>query len=168
MSVITQGIEDFVTPFTPEHLTPQGIDLCVQDILRMRGRGALYPDDKILPTYRSIPRYTLKHKEDWVEGWILNPGMYLVEFAEEVSIPKDAMATMHPRSSLLRMGATLNTAVWDAGYTGVSKTTLTVSNPDGIIIQKGSRIGHMMFFKLDRAVEGYSGQYQGEKPVGKG
>jgi dUTP pyrophosphatase len=168
MSVVTHGLENLVVPFNPDHLTPQGIDLCVGSMYRMNGKGFLYTDDKQLPEYERLDAYP-SHAADWSRlGWHLLPGMYMVEFAEEVRIPLSMMATMHPRSSLLRMGATLNTAVWDAGYQGVSKTTLTVSNPSGIFIEEGARVGHMMFFTLDRAVEGYKGQYQGEKPVGKG
>lgn len=181
MSVITDKtiLSTCVIPFKEDHLTPQGIDLCVGGVYRMEGTGYLFRDDKILPTYVEIPAqgFIVPHPQMVGErfevtfftgGWELSPGMYLIDFEEEVSIPLFAMATMHPRSSLLRMGATLNTAIWDAGYRGVSKTTLTVSNPSGIFIQKGARVGHMTFHTLDTVVEGYSGQYQGEIPVEKG
>jgi dUTP pyrophosphatase len=73
------------------------------------------------------------------------------------------MALGRPRSSLGRCGATIHTAVWDAGYRGRSTSLLVVSNPHGFAVERDARVMQLVFFSLARpASEGYAGAYQGE------
>ena len=72
------------------------------------------------------------------------------------------MALATPRSSLLRCGVTVNTAVWDAGYSGRSQSLLVVYNPGGFRLQRNARIVQLVFFQLSGETEGYNGTYQGE------
>jgi dUTP pyrophosphatase len=98
------------------------------------------------------------------DGWLdLTPGMYQVLFNEVVALPNDLMALGRPRSSLCRCGATLGTAVWDAGYTGRSTSLLVVTNPAGLRLARDARVLQLVFFTLDTpTAEGYAGVYQGE------
>ena len=72
------------------------------------------------------------------------------------------MALGRPRSSLLRCGVTVNTAVWDAGYSGRSQSLLVVYNPLGFRLQKDARVVQLVFFRLTGETKGYQGKYQGE------
>ena len=93
----------------------------------------------------------------------LSQGSYLITLNEVVNLPKHVMALARPRSSLLRCGVAVHTAVWDAGYSGRSQAMLTVYNPFGFIVTKGARLIQMVFMYLARPVEeGYQGRYQGE------
>jgi len=92
----------------------------------------------------------------------LIPGTYIITYNEIVHLPKNIMALGRPRSSLLRCGVTVGTAVWDAGYEGRSQSLLVVYNPRGIRLQKNARITQLVFFELTGESEGYSGAYQGE------
>ncbi|MCP4228724.1 MAG: deoxyuridine 5'-triphosphate nucleotidohydrolase, partial [bacterium] len=75
----------------------------------------------------------------------------------------DLLAFARPRSSLLRMGATLNTALWDTGYVGRSQTPLNVMNSEGINLKRGARLMQLVFVKLDERLGSvYEGKYQGE------
>lgn len=75
----------------------------------------------------------------------------------------DKMAMALPRSSLLRCGATLDTAVWDPGYNGRSQSLLVVHNPHGIRIKKNARLMQLIFICMrEVAHKAYSGIYQGE------
>ncbi|MCX9014076.1 MAG: deoxyuridine 5'-triphosphate nucleotidohydrolase, partial [Candidatus Methanoperedens sp.] len=68
-----------------------------------------------------------------------------------------------PRSSLLRCGVTIETAVWDAGYSGRSESLLVVFNEDGFRVKKDARVLQLLFYRLgERVSEGYSGVYQNE------
>jgi dUTP pyrophosphatase len=49
---------------------------------------------------------------------------------------------------LLRCGVTVNTAVWDAGYSGRSESLLVVYQPEGFDLQKNARIVQLVFFQL--------------------
>ena len=154
MTVKTLLLSECIEPFNEEHLTPQGYDFTVAAVSAYEGYGGLWKDRKVLPDYIEL---------EAVNGcYNLNPGVYMVRFAETVMIPTDHMAIMHPRSTLLRCGVALETAVWDAGYMGISSTMMVVHNPDGFLLQKGARVGHMTFHELDRKVAGYNGSYQGE------
>jgi dUTP pyrophosphatase len=92
----------------------------------------------------------------------LPAGIYSITYNEIVHLPRNVMALATPRSSLLRCGVTVNTAVWDTGYSGRSQSLLVVYNPRGIRLEKNARIVQLVFFALDRETEGYRGTYQGE------
>ena len=93
----------------------------------------------------------------------LAPGPYLVTFNEVVCLPLDLMAMGRPRSSLLRSGVAVHTAVWDAGYHGRSQAMLVVYHPGGFTLSRGARLMQLVFFRLEQPLgEGYAGRYQGE------
>ena len=92
----------------------------------------------------------------------LMPGAYSITYNEIVHLPENIMALATPRSSLLRCGATVNTAVWDAGYSGRSQSLLVVYHPRGIRLQRNARMIQLVFLRLARRTEGYRGTYQGE------
>jgi dUTP pyrophosphatase len=95
----------------------------------------------------------------------LAPGAYSITYNEIVHLPKDVMALGLSRSSLLRCGASLHTAVWDAGYSGRSESLLVVHNPNGLELEKDARVLQLVFSKLTGKSEGYNGIYQGENTV---
>ena len=95
-------------------------------------------------------------------GTLLGPGAYLVTFNEVLSLPLDVMALAWPRSTLLRCGAVVHNAVWDAGYSGRSQALLVVHNPHGLLLHPDARLVQVVFIRLDRPTQGYRGAYQGE------
>lgn len=119
------------------------------------GRIGFTNEERSLPATRPL---------EWgSDGWLfLKPGCYKVTFNEAVSIPRDVCAIGLPRSSLLRMGVSVHTAVWDAGYRGRSEALLVVYNREGFYIKKGARILQLLFMRLSSPQEGYSGRYMGE------
>jgi dUTP pyrophosphatase len=92
----------------------------------------------------------------------LIPGAYIITYNEIIHLPKNVMALATPRSSLLRCGVTVNTAVWDAGYSGRSQSLMVVYNPQGFRLQRNARIVQIIFLQLTTETEGYQGTYQGE------
>jgi dUTP pyrophosphatase len=150
-------LQQIITPFRADtHLTSQGYDFSVDKIESMSGVGRLLLDDKTLPSYERADRTG--------RFYHLKPGQYIVTFEEHVNIPWDVCGFMWSRSTLLRMGASMQTAVWDAGYYGVGASLLLVSNPLGITIERGARIGQMIFHRLETGTKRpYNGQYQGGK-----
>ncbi|MGH9463648.1 MAG: deoxyuridine 5'-triphosphate nucleotidohydrolase [Vicinamibacteria bacterium] len=95
--------------------------------------------------------------------WMLKPGPYWVVYNEIVNIPHDAFAFARTRSSLLRSGASVKTALWDSGYSGRSGSLLVVENPAGLRLRKDARIIQLIFFGLDEPAEKtYAGLYQDE------
>jgi dUTP pyrophosphatase len=135
-----------------------GVELTLGRIERFASAGAVAFDNserKISQTERVSFDET---------GWAdLVPGAYLVTFNEIVSVPRDAAAMARPRSSLLRSGASLETALWDPGYCGRSQSLLVVHNPFGLRVKKNARLMQLVFLRLERVAEKlYAGRYQGE------
>lgn len=91
----------------------------------------------------------------------LAPGGYLVRYNEIVEVPADAVGIILPRSSLMRSGATLYSAVWDPGYKGRGQGLLNILNP--IRLFKNARIGQIFFIRLEESASRlYQGKYQNE------
>ena len=142
-------------------LQPNGFDVTVRTVASYpssTGPGAIGFSD----AERVLPECT--EMDFGRDGWLsLLPGHYLVTFNEVVNLPRWLMALGRPRSSLLRMGVSLHTAVWDAGYSGRSQALLVVHNAAGFRLQRDARIAQLVFFPLSAPDDrGYDGRYQGE------
>ncbi len=134
---------------------PAGVDLRASEIYRASGGGFIGVEGKELPPYSE-----LRPREN---EWMLEPGYYIVRFAEAVEIPSNAIGICLPRSTLLRMGASLHCALWDPGYRGRGYSLLTVFNEHGVRIERGARIAQMIYLRLAaKAHRLYEGSYQGE------
>jgi dUTP pyrophosphatase len=138
-------------------IQPNGVDITLESVWRMAGTGAIGPTN----AERVIPERTpISPQED---GWfVLSPGTYIIRFREVVALPLDVMAFGRPRSSLLRCGAAIHTAVWDAGYRGRSEALLAVFAPEGVRLAAGARVLQLVFVRLEAMTGGYAGAYQGE------
>jgi dUTP pyrophosphatase len=136
---------------------PNGVDVRLYQIFSLEGRGQIdfSNNNRMLPQKQLIPF-------DENDTIILKPGAYAVTFREIVNIPDSIMALGRPRSSLIRMGASLHTAVWDAGYCGRSEALLTVYHPEGICLFNNARILQLVFFQLSGKTKGYNGAYMFE------
>lgn len=141
-----------------EQLQPNGVDLSLQSVVRLTGSGQMGRDSaaRELAAAESLDFDR--------EGWLhLPPGAYLIAFREVVNLPLDLMALGRARSSLLRSGVSIHTAVWDAGYRGRSQALLLTHLPAGYRVEQGARLMQLVFFRLTAPVaQGYAGRYQGE------
>ena len=140
-----------------KQLQPHGIDLTLREIALPQSAGKIAINDSQRLVSDLAPLVF-----DGLDFIDLIPGAYIVTFNEIVHLPQNIMALARPRSSLLRCGVTVNTAVWDAGYSGRSQSLMVVYNPQGFRLQRNARIVQIIFFKLTEETEGYHGAYQGE------
>ena len=148
-------------PDLHSQLQPNGIDVTVRAVASYPAEtdpGAIGLSD----TDRVLPKSTELTFGD--DGWLtLSPGHYLVTFNEVVNLPRGLMALGRPRSSLLRMGVSLHTAVWDAGYSGRSQALLVVHHAAGFRLERNARIAQLVFLTLSAPDQrGYDGRYQHE------
>lgn len=145
-------------PSLDQQLQPNGFDLTLGQVARLTSAGYMGngPDQRGLSDTQ-----LLKFDQS---GWLhLATGSYLITFNEVVNLPLDLMALGRPRSSLLRSGVSIHTAVWDAGYQGRSQALLSVYNPDGYQVQKDARLLQLVFFRLEQPLnQGYQGRFLGE------
>ncbi len=137
---------------------PNGIEMTLQSVHSLQGPGSVAFDN----SERQLP--DTEPLEFDSDGWLhLGPGIYKIIYNEVVNIPDGLAAIARARSSLLRCGVALETAVWDAGYSGRSESLLVVHNPAGFRLKRDARVVQLIFFRLSSDVsEGYSGIYQNE------
>ena len=140
-----------------EQVQPNGFDLTVREValLQSSGKIAVENSQRLMSDLAPLVFDGL--------GFIdLMAGAYIITYNEIVHLPKNITALATPRSSLLRCGVTVNTAVWDAGYSGRSQSLMIVYNPQGLRLQRNARIVQLIFLELTQETEGYHGAYQGE------
>jgi len=136
---------------------PNGFDLTLREIALPQTPGRLAVNDSQRLVSDLAPLVF-----DGLGFVDLMAGTYIITYNEIVHLPNNIMALARPRSSLLRCGVTVETAVWDAGYSGRSQSLMVVYNPQGFRLQKNARIVQLIFLALTGETEGYSGSYQGE------
>ncbi|HEX79186.1 MAG TPA: deoxyuridine 5'-triphosphate nucleotidohydrolase [Dehalococcoidia bacterium] len=140
-----------------EQLQPNGIDLTLREVSMLQSTGRIAADNsqRVVSSLSPLVFDGL--------GYIqLAPGIYNIIYNEVVNLPENIMALATPRSSLLRCGVTVNTAVWDAGYCGRSESLMVVYHPQGFQLQKNARVIQLVFFRLTDHTQGYQGIYQKE------
>ena len=141
-----------------KQIQPSGFDLSIAEVHAYAGGGSV---DFSNEERRIAPTTSLEPDAD---GWYTLPqGCYIIIYNEVVKMPLDLMAIARTRSTMLRNGVAIETAVWDPGYHGRSSSLLVVHNPSGIRLKRNARIAQLIFFRTDEVDEGYSGVYQHER-----
>lgn len=140
-----------------QQLQPNGIDLTLREVALFQSSGKI----AVMDNQRLVSDLA-RLVFDGLDFIDLVPGAYIITYNEIIHLPKNVMALASPRSSLLRCGVTVSTAVWDAGYSGRSQSLLIVYNPQGFRLQRNARIVQLIFLRLTTETEGYQGAYQGE------
>ena len=141
-----------------EQIQPNGFDVTLSSVHTLDTPGRIGKEQNDRNTSETSPLEF--DKEDRLH---LPQGSFLITFNEIVSLPVDLMALGRPRSSLLRSGVAIHTAVWDAGYSGRSQALMNIYHPGGYNIQKNARVMQLVFIWLDSPTQQkYDGRYQGE------
>ena len=140
-----------------QQLQPNGFDITLRDIAMLQNMGQIGVDN----AQRRLPELAplIFDNQGFME---LMPASYIITYNEIVHIPTNLMALARPRSSLLRCGVNIGTAVWDAGYSGRSQSLMLVYNAQGFRVQKNARVAQLIFMPLTTETDGYSGKYQNE------
>jgi len=136
---------------------PNGVDLTLREVAMLQTSGKIATSDSQRLVSGLAPLVF-----DGLGFIDLMPGAYIITYNEIVHLPNNVMALARPRSSLLRCGVTVNTAVWDAGYSGRSQSLMVVYNPQGFRVQRNTRVVQLVFLRLTQETEGYRGVYQEE------
>lgn len=148
-------VEDWID--LEQQVQPNGFDLTLRDVAMLQAPGCI-PIDNSQRRVSDLSPLVF----DGLGFIDLLPGVYSITYNEIVNLPGNVMALATPRSSLLRCGVTVNTAVWDAGYSGRSQSLLVVYHPQGFRLQKNARVLQLVFMRLSGETAGYRGVYQGE------
>ena len=134
---------------------PNSIDLKLGKVYEIMSSDSevygLYDGEKHIPNKVEIC-YPYKNR------YVLYPNKpYWLEIEPKIEIPKDIAQFYLPRSSLLRMGVTLHTALGDSGFNGHLMFLAINHTPYNINLAKGERIATAINFEVDSA-----GLYDGD------
>ncbi len=138
-----------------KQLTSNGFDLSLREV-------HIFKDYGHVDFSNENRRVSETESLDFEHKLHLDPGSYKIIYNEIVDLPKDILAIGRTRSTLLRCGASVVSAVFDAGYVGRCESLLIVTNPHGFTVEKNARVLQLIFLKLSSYSEGYSGVYKGE------
>jgi dUTP pyrophosphatase len=150
-------VADHVSPVAPEQVQPNGVDLTVDAVFETRTPGRIGRDGK-----RIGDRTALDPDAD-ADAYVLSPGGYVAQYGETIRVPGGHVGFVYPRSSLMRNGCMLHTAVWDAGYEGRGEGLLAVHHD--VELEPGARIAQLVFAEANHDGT-YDGSYQGERVDG--
>ncbi|QGN07605.1 deoxyuridine 5'-triphosphate nucleotidohydrolase [Halorhabdus sp. CBA1104] len=134
-----------------DQIQPNGVDLTVEAVFEQVSAGRIGRDGKDVGDREPV--------ETDDGHFHLDPGGYVVRYAEPVRIPDGHVGFLLPRSSLLRNSCMLDTAVWDAGYEGRGEGLLEVYHE--IELEVGARIAQLVVAEAAHH-DTYDGDYQGE------
>ncbi len=145
-------VAQHVSPLREDQVQPNGVDLTLGAVFEQTEPGRIERGGKTIGERRRL--------EAGTDGLVtLEPGGYVARYGETVAIPEDHVGFVYPRSSLMRNGAMVHTAVWDAGYEGRGEGLLAVHRP--IALEPGARVAQLVLARADHAGT-YDGSYQGE------
>ena len=140
-----------------------GVDLSVKNLYYIDGAGTVTKRKSFIPNYEIVD----KQKFGDTVGWLLMPGTYICELNEGVSFGNNDTGYIIMRSSLNRSGVTIQSAVWDPGFTtrdgdkvNTMNIRLTVDNPHGFCLEENARVAQLLIFENETS-ELYNGQFQG-------
>ncbi|MFH1425079.1 MAG: dCTP deaminase [archaeon] len=148
--------EGLLENFEEKHIESCGVDLRIGKIYRLKSGAKLGVDDRQTPEIEEVAENTI----------ILKPNEYvLVETMEKVNMPSDLCAWMRQRSTLQRCGVSLFTALIDPGFNGTLTFGMKNQGEFEFEVERGARVGQIIFEKVEGGVKKYDGKYQGGKVV---
>ena len=149
---------------------PSGLDLRIGNVFYLDAdKNTLYGifgNKKILPKHKEAPLIAqLDLFGNDFEGWSLRPGQpYICQVQNQIKIGEHNAQFYLPRSTLLRAGVNVYTALGDLGYNGHLSFLVINHGPKPFFIEKGERFAQLVDFEVRGGSESYNGDYQ-EKEI---
>jgi deoxycytidine triphosphate deaminase len=166
-------VASHVEPTREDQHQPNGVDLTLEAVFEQREPGRIGREGKEIGERQAREPEQVdgaggdadaaatggELDDDDAGTYYLEEGSYVVRYGETISIPEGHVGFVYPRSSLMRNSCMLNTAVWDAGYTGKGEGLLQVHHDVELV--EGARIAQLVLAEAEHDGE-YDGSYQGE------
>lgn len=147
---------------------PSGLDLRLGKVFYLDGERdktyGLIDGQKYLPEHKELKPILLEcKKDDYVAGWKLIPNQpYICQVENQIQIGNHNAQFYLPRSTLLRAGVNVYTALGDSGYQGRLSFLVINHGPRPFFIQRGERFVQLIDFEVSGVSETYNGDYQEE------
>lgn len=152
----------------PDQIQQVGIDLTVKEIKKVNGGSLLKDSKNIQPFTVFKPIIELQEDGSKKEFFLLaHLQCYSVTFNEECKIEPNTTGFIVHRSTLMRMGGFIKSAVFDPGYYSEGGISCALFTFENIKVEKGSKIAQMYFFENTPVDKDklYNGSYQGSKNI---
>ena len=142
---------------------PNGLDLQVGKVYEINGKGlicGLINGKKKNAEHIEIPAQKYPETEN-TNAWELKPHKpYIFEVDRSIQIGENNAQLYFPRSTLLRNGVDVITAVGDVGYKGHLSFMVINHNDFPYYITKGERFAQLVDFQVTETSTSYEGDYQ--------
>jgi deoxycytidine triphosphate deaminase len=155
-----KNIEQHLTTSEFSKTNQVGIDLSVKKIEKIFKGGQVLKDRTVISSENYYELLPSENKEGRMT-WKLIEGAYALTFNEKVTIPPNYTGFILHRSSIMRSGGMIVSAIWDPGFTTGDNdmgTTLFVHVP--IEIEKDARVAQFYMMSNETVDELYNGQFQ--------
>jgi dCTP deaminase len=165
---INQGVIK-VSPFDESLVNPNSVDLRLGGNFSTLETTAESPDGVCIPCVDPQDKSSFYFRKVESDFYILDPGTFvLASLLEDIELPPNICAEIRGKSSLGRLGLdNSSVAGWvDAGWSGVLTIELSNHGNHPIILQKGMKIGQMVFHQTAVCEKPYGevGRYQRQEP----
>lgn len=154
-------VENFIDLET--QLAPNGFDLTVGNMFYFKSQGSLDFSNKERVISKEKEIMPIKKKGEKYGWWNLKRGVYKIKTNEIINLPANMVGISFPRSSVLRMGGSVHTGVWDAGFSGKGEFVLSIGNLSGMKIRQNARIIQLIFLRMNETKNIYNGIYKNLK-----
>lgn len=116
---------------------------------------------KVIPDRSELVMNALSVNGEIKSVYSLRPNVpYIATVQNSVKIDKNSAQFYVPRSTLLRCGVNVMTALGDSGYNGHLSFLIMNYLPVDFVITKGERFAQLVDIRVDGAVNEYDGDYQ--------
>lgn len=146
---------------------PSGLDLRLGNVFYLESERdifyGIYDGKKVLPRHEEAVRVKVSQDDCEIWGWQLMPQQpYICQVQEQIRIGDDNAQFYLPRSTLLRAGVNVYTALGDLGYNGHLSFLVINHGARPFFIQEGERFAQLVDFEVRGGSESYDGDYQEE------
>lgn len=150
---------------------PSGMDLRLGKVFTIDGDFdtfyGIYNGEKVIPEHDEVKKTLLKGYSNGkcvdIWGWELEPDEpYICEVQEQIKIGENNAQFYLPRSTLLRAGVNVYTALGDLGYNGHLSFLVINHGWRPFFIEEGERFAQLVDFEVRGGSESYDGDYQEE------
>jgi deoxycytidine triphosphate deaminase len=135
-----------------------GFDLRIGELYELEGKGFLGIEERETPKAKLIAKYDENKKE---KVFLKPKTYYLLKILEKLNMPDNILALATPRSTLFRSGVYIFGGQTPPGYKGELTMGIYNFRDEDFELEMGSRVLHIMFFKVEGESNLYRGQWQG-------
>ena len=158
-----QVLREVYSNHEEESFQPSGLDLKLGKVYKISNEGVcgIVDGEKIIPNH--IPLEKTEMYDTMV--WVIKPNTpYIFEVDRQVKIGDENAQFYLPRSTLLREGVNVYTALGDTGYNGRLSFLVINHRLDDFVITEGERFAQLVDFQVTGvdSTDGYDGDHQEE------